>query len=60
MEKIRKAVEDEVIRTESGELKVTITGGASILTDGKIKTTLDDCDKKLFEGKRSGKNKVVV
>jgi len=60
LEKIRKIIEDEIIFTESGEIKVTVTGGAMILTDNDIKAALVDCDKKLYEGKRSGKNKIVM
>jgi len=60
LEKIRKAVEDEVIQTESGEIAITITCGASILTDSSIKEALSNADKNLYEGKRSGKNKVVI
>ena len=60
LEKMRKSIEDEVINTESGKIKVTITGGASILANSNIKATLENCDKKLYEGKRSGKNKIVL
>ena len=60
LEKIRKAVEDEIIKTESGEISITITCGASVLTDSNdIEAVLEICDKNLYEGKRSGKNKVV-
>ena len=60
LEKMRKAIEDETIHTASGGIKVTVTGGASILADSSVKSALEDCDKKLYEGKRSGKNKIVV
>jgi len=60
LEKMRKTVEDETIHTDSNEIKVTITGGAAVLTDSDIKLTLSICDKNLYEGKRSGKNKIII
>ena len=60
LEKIRKSVEDETIHTQSTDIKITITCGASTLIDGDIKLTLGICDKNLYEGKRSGKNKIVI
>ena len=60
LEKIRKAIEDEMVHTALGKISVTVTGGASVLNDEHIKTVLDDCDKKLYDGKRSGKNKIVI
>lgn len=60
LEKIRKSIEDEVFPTEAADVKVTITGGASALTDGDIKSALSACDKNLYEGKRNGKNQIVV
>jgi len=60
LEKIRKSIEDKVILSKVGEIKITITGGASLLTDGQIKAVLDDCDKKLYEGKKKGKNVIVI
>ena len=60
LEKIRKAVENEAISSEAGKIKITITAGASILTDNNIEMALINCDKNLYEGKRSGKNKIVI
>ena len=60
LEKIRHIIEHEVINTESGGIKITITCGVAAATDGDIKTALSECDKKLYDGKRSGKNQIVV
>jgi len=60
LEKIRKIVENEIIVTDAGDIKVTITGGASALIGNDMKAVLADCDKKLYDGKRSGKNKIVI
>jgi diguanylate cyclase (GGDEF)-like protein len=59
LEKIRNAVEDAVIESSSGNIRVTITGGAMVLTDYNIEAAMEDCDKKLYEAKHSGKNKIV-
>jgi len=60
LEKIRNTVEQESIQTGSGCIKISITGGAMVLRDDNIKATMDGCDKKLYEGKQSGKNKIVI
>ena len=60
LEKIRRVVENEAIDTGSGHIKVTITGGAKALENSDIEATLKDCDEKLYEGKRSGKNRIVA
>lgn len=44
----------------SGAVTYTVTCGASPLINNSIHETIDECDKKLYEGKRSGKNKVVA
>lgn len=61
LEKIRKAIESETIHVgHSNDIKVTVTCGASILVDNDIKETLGICDRNLYEGKRSGKNKIII
>ena len=60
LEKIRHDVEYEAIQTNAGIIKVTITGGAEELADNNIKAAFEDCDRKLYEGKKSGKNKIVI
>jgi len=60
MEKIRKKIEDEVIPAESSAIRITVTGGMGVLEDDNLKQILDECDKKLYEGKRSGRNKIVA
>lgn len=51
VENIRKIVEKTTITAGSDEIKITITIG--------IADNIAACDKNLYEGKRSGKNKVV-
>jgi len=61
LEKIRQAVQDKIIPTDAGDIKVTITGGATALSDvTTIEATLETCDKNLYEGKRGGKNRMVL
>ena len=59
LEKIRKIVEETVITPETSNVHITITCGASLLLNNDIKATLVLCDKKLYEGKKNGKNKIV-
>jgi len=59
LESIRKGVEDRIIDTEKGQIKVTLTLGASIFSGGDVKETLEICDMLLYEGKRAGKNIVM-
>ena len=59
-ENIRKAVEQAVVSAGDHELKFTITCGVAVWNDEGIEKTLEDCDRNLYAGKRSGKNRVVV
>ena len=60
LEHIRKAVEQTVVLTSGHEINFTITAGAAVWHDEGIEKTLDICDKNLYKGKKSGKNKVVI
>jgi len=59
LESIRKGVEDRIIDTEKGQIKVTLTLGASIFFGGNVKDTLELCDMLLYDGKKAGKNIVM-
>ena len=59
-ENIRKAVEQTVILIGGHEISFTVTFGVATWDDEGIEKTLDICDKNLYTGKRSGKNKVIV
>lgn len=60
-EKIRKAIEEEIIHYHDKEISITITFGIAIFDEMQ---PMDDCIKKadiaLYEGKKKGKNCVVV
>jgi len=63
LEKIRKSVEDLQVNTATGKLNMTITMGASVMERvdvNAVKIAIAESDRKLYEGKRSGKNKVVI
>ena len=63
LEKIRAAVEAAEIETASGKVYATITVGASMINSAdaeSVKAAINESDKKLYEGKRSGKNRVIV
>lgn len=61
MEKIRRAVEKYDFRYEGREIKVTVTIGLSrYAEDQTVDAWINAADQKLYQGKQSGKNKLVV
>lgn len=60
LETIRKDVQSRTFRYEKITLRFTITIGVAEYTEGTgIRDWIGAADEKLYEGKRSGKNKVV-
>lgn len=60
-ERIRKKIEDYVTYYEDQEIKITMTFGISESIPGyKIENLIQQADDKLYLGKKSGKNTVVV
>ena len=60
LDNIRKAVEQAILPAPDGSLiKFTITIGVAIFDEHDVEESIRICDKNLYEGKRSGKNKVV-
>ncbi len=61
-ERIRKAVENEMMRSENGSFKCTISLGiATFPQDANVKAKLAECaDQALYQAKRSGRNRSVV
>ena len=60
VEKIRKAVEEHVCESETGDVRVTMTFGAAESIPGfTIEHLIQQSDDKLYYGKRNGKNQVV-
>ena len=61
LETLRKAIEDMTVRFEDIEIRLTITSGFELKNKD---VALDDwiirADEKLYQGKNSGKNKVVT
>lgn len=57
---IRKKIEEERFHYNGNEYRITITAGLAPLNPKDITASLKQCDDKLYEGKRTGKNKVVV
>lgn len=61
MEKLRRAVEKFEFRYEGREIKVTVTIGLSgYMKAQTVDEWINEADKKLYQGKQSGKNKLVV
>lgn len=59
LDKIRKCVESHIIYYADKTFSVTVTIGVSWLDNRDICGSIDVCDQKLYEGKRTGKNKIV-
>ncbi|GMO58407.1 MAG: hypothetical protein Ta2A_03900 [Treponemataceae bacterium] len=60
LEKLRSDVAQHTVSAEDVELTYTITIGVALLKIDNIQKSIEACDKKLYEGKTSGKNKVVI
>ncbi len=61
LEQIRKEIEDIPFEFEGKRFRITMTFGMSTCTDTVcIEDVIRDADEKLYAGKHSGKNKVVV
>ncbi len=59
-EKLRKKIETNDFVFEDMHIKVTITSGMSDYAEGlSVDEWINDADEKLYQGKNSGKNKVV-
>lgn len=60
-EKLRMLVENNFLDTDAGRIRVTITmGGALVRKDDTIESILDKVDKLMYEGKTSGRNRVMI
>ena len=61
MEKLRNAIENEVIEYEGKKHKITITSGlVPYKRDISIEKWIKLADEKMYTGKKSGKNKTVI
>ena len=60
IDNIRKKVEQGEFNFGGYKIKFTITAGIVNLIGNDISTTIKKCDEKLYQGKNSGKNKVVI
>ncbi len=59
-EKIRRVVSDSPISDSSVSIRVTVTIGLCEYRGGSIDSLIIQADEALYEGKRTGKNRVVV
>ena len=60
-ERIRKHIEEETITYNGQKINITMTFGLSESIPGyRIEHLIQQADDKLYEGKKSGKNKVVI
>lgn len=59
-EKIRRVVSDSPISDSSISIRVTVTIGLCEYRGGSIDSLIIQADEALYEGKRSGKNRVIV
>ncbi len=59
-EKIRRVVSDSPISDSSVSIRVTVTIGLCEYRGGSIDSLIIQADEALYEGKRTGKNRVIV
>jgi diguanylate cyclase (GGDEF)-like protein len=59
LERMRKKLANAYIPTKQGLLRITVTIGMAILNSSLPFQSIDDSDKKLYEGKQRGKNMVM-
>lgn len=60
LEKMRASLEAAYIQTESAVIRLTATIGATFLDPENIEQSIEICDKKMYQGKSAGKNRVVI
>lgn len=61
LEELRKTIEATTVTFEDNEIKLTITAGFELKNKSvALDRWIDEADEKLYQGKNSGKNKVVV
>ena len=61
LEAFRKAIENEVIEYEGNKHRITITiGVSSYKGDISVEQWIELADKKMYQGKNSGKNKTII
>ncbi len=61
LEKLRRAVERYPFKYENREIKVTVTIGLSKYTgEQTVDEWINESDTKLYQGKQSGKNRLIV
>lgn len=61
LEKLRRSVERYPFKYENSEIKVTVTIGLSKYTrEQTVDEWINEADTKLYEGKQSGKNRLIV
>jgi diguanylate cyclase (GGDEF)-like protein len=61
LENLRKTFENEVFEFEGKEHKITITIGATVYEkDMTLEKWVSSADERMYLGKNSGKNKVVI
>lgn len=61
LEALRKKIENEKFGFEGDDIQITITiGAAKNLGDLSLERWVEQADEKMYSGKKSGKNKVVI
>ncbi len=60
LETLREKIAQQVVEEEKVCVRFTVSIGAAYLDLENIENSIEESDKKLYESKRSGKNKVVV
>ncbi len=60
LDRLRENISKIKVPYEDKEITMTVTIGAVVVDNKDIHTAIEEADKKLYKGKKSGKNKVVI
>jgi diguanylate cyclase (GGDEF)-like protein len=60
LNKLRRLVSEHPFTYEGKTFHVTLTIGLAVLDPARAKESIDQCDRKLYQGKHRGKNVLIV
>lgn len=60
LDKLRKMIAEHIVIHNELRFQMTVTIGVAPLNPDQVNVSLEECDQKLYEGKRSTKNVVVI
>lgn len=60
LDKMRRNIEETLFQTDAGPLRITVSIGVAPLDVKNVQKSIEMCDERLYSGKHSGKNVVVI